>query len=189
LGLVSWSGSGQLLDDGILPTHGVQGRGSSGDDMTGLVDQEGLPVPRDVTALDGRVHQGVRRERVRGGWTMLLEVSVQGSLAGPVDVDLGEELEVGHELSSRPHVLHSVQDLRLCTRFLVMELVAGETQDDEVITTIFLGKCIHTMVVGGEPSVGGHIDHQDYLALVVAERDVPGLADVQHGEVVQTRLV
>ena len=36
-----------------------------------------------------------------------------------VDLDLGEELEVGHEAASWANVLDAVQDLLLCTRFLL----------------------------------------------------------------------
>lgn len=36
-----------------------------------------------------------------------------------VDLDLGEELEVGHEAASWANVLDAVEDLLLCTRFLL----------------------------------------------------------------------
>ena len=45
---------------------------------------------------------------VCGGGGMYLQVGVQRMLIGPVDFDLGEELEVGHEAASRPNVLDAV---------------------------------------------------------------------------------
>jgi len=132
---------------------------------------------------------GRRLESFRGGRAVFLEIRVERSLYGPVDVNLGEHLEVGDEATSRTHVLDAVKDLNLCARFLIMELSAGETQDDEGVITIFGLECIHTMVMGGEPSVGGDVHHQDHLSSVVTEGDVLGSGDVQHGEVIDAALV
>jgi len=181
-----------ILEFGLnfrCPGHGVKGRGRPADHSAVHTHKEGLPVPRDVRGLDRRVHQVGVVESFRGGWAVALEILVEWSLYGSIDVNLGEHLEVGDKAPSRTHVLDAVKDLDLCTRFLIMELSAGETQDDEGVITIFGLECIHTMVMGGEPSVGGDIYHQDHLASVVTEGDVLGSGDVQHGEVVDAALV
>jgi len=182
-------GLGQFLGDVGLPAHGVQRRASPGYHPTVSAHKERLPVPGNVAALDGTVHQTSWVERRLGRRAVFLEVCVQRILAIPVHINLGEHLEVGHEVIPRSHIFDPPQDLCLCTRFLIMELVAGETQNDESVARVLGVECIHTKVVGGEASVGRHVDHQDHLASVVSERDVFGFVDVQHGEVIQAGVI
>ena len=54
--------AGELLLQRALPRQGLHGRRGSGHYAARLVDQERLPVPCHVTALDGLVHQHVRVE-------------------------------------------------------------------------------------------------------------------------------
>ena len=53
---------------------------------------------------------------------------------------------------------------------LLAELVAGESEDGEALVTVGLLQSLQSLVLGGEPALGGHVDHQQRLAAIVADR-------------------
>lgn len=65
-----------------------------------------------------------------------------------VDLDLFQEVKLGHEATSRAHVFDALEDLGLRgTRFLQIELVARETENDQISAGVGLGECIQASVV------------------------------------------
>lgn len=93
----------------------------------------------------------------------------------PVDVDLGEEGELGVV-----GALHVLLDLGLVAWLLAHELVAGEGQHLEAqgVVLVVQGSQLGVLLLG-EPSLGGYVDHQQTLALGVVGHLHILLVDVQ----------
>ena len=69
----------------------------------------------------------------------------------------------------------------------VKEVTAGDTEDLHVSVVRRL-ECIQVWVLGGKPSVGGHVDQQHHLPPVLRQGDVPGAVQQRHLVVVEAAL-
>ena len=96
-----------------------------------------------------------------------------------VHVDLLEQRE-GHAVGGRAELL----DLLRRARLLAHELVAGEADHREATVAVGLLQTLEALVLRRQPALGGHVDHQERLAGVVAERRVVALEGVD-GDVVK----
>lgn len=86
-----------------------------------------------------------------------------------VDVDLAEDGE-GDFLVQGAEVLN----LLVGAGLLAAELVAGEADDCEVVGVLLLDLLVdglEVLVLVGEAALGGGVDDQDDLALVVGQRN------------------
>ena len=52
---------------------------------------------------------------------------------------------------------------------LLAELVAREAEHGEPLVAVGLLQALEALVLGGQPALRGHVDHQQRLAAVVAE--------------------
>jgi hypothetical protein len=80
-------------------------------------------------------------------------VEITGTVA--IDLDFAEHGELDPELATR-----KLENLLVATRFLLAELVAGETQDRETLALVVVMKGTQTCVLGRQPSLTGDVDDQ-----------------------------
>lgn len=99
----------------------------------------------------------------------MLQPLVQRVRIVAVDVDLAKDGE-GDLLVQGAEVL----DLLVGAGLLAAELVAGEADDCEVVGVLLLDLLVdglEVLVLVGEAALGGGVDDQDDLALVVGQRN------------------
>lgn len=99
----------------------------------------------------------------------MLQPLVQRVRIVAVDIDLAEDGE-GDFLVQGAEVL----DLLVGAGLLAAELVAGEADDCEVVGVLLLDLLVdglEVLVLVGEAALGGGVDDQDDLALVVGQRN------------------
>ena len=53
-----------------------------------------------------------------------------------------------------------------------VEKVRAGHREDLKIPVVSVPECIHVRILGGEPSVGGHVGDQHHLARVLGQADV-----------------
>ena len=58
-------------------------------------------------------------------------------------------------------------DFLVGARLLMLELVAGEAEDDETLVLIFLVEGLETIILGGETALRGGVDNHQDFALVL----------------------
>lgn len=91
---------------------------------------------------------------------------------GSVTVDLG----LLHDGESDAVVdLAEALNLLVGARLLGSELVAGEAEDDEIFRVLLLDfgpELLQTGVLRGEAALGGSVDDEDDLALVISQRNL-----------------
>lgn len=143
-----------LLQDRRLQGLRLGGAGPTGLDGAVPANEELLEVPLDhLDAHDAGL--------------LLLEplVQVAGSIA--VDVDLAHDGEGDAVID-----LAEALDVVVGAGLLAAELVAGEAQDDEVVGVLLLDVLVQLLQAGvlrGEAALGGGVDDEHHLALVVVQ--------------------
>lgn len=99
----------------------------------------------------------------------MLQPLVQRVRIVAVDVDLAEDGESDLLVQGA-----EVLDLLVGAGLLAAELVAGEADDCEVVGVLLLDLLVdglEVLVLVGEAALGGGVDDQDDLALVIGQRD------------------
>ncbi len=131
--------------------------------MPRTVDEELVEVPADIQ-LAIRVRLGFFQELVKRMGLV------------PVDLDLVEKGE-------RDVVFGGTEglDLLVAAGLLGVELVAGEAQDHETLSLVFLIKLFQTRVLRGKAAFAGHVHDQQYLALVFGQGNHVAV-DIPHFE-------
>jgi hypothetical protein len=108
---------------------------------------------------------------------LAFEESVERSLVGSVYVDLGEHRKVHVELR-----LRELEDLGVGAGLLIGELIARNTEDDQVVIVIV--KRTQTCVLRRKASTAGDVDNKGHFALVVSEADLVA-RDGRHVDVLE----
>lgn len=119
-------------------------------------DQELGEIPADRAAQEARGR--------------LLEGDEQRMGAVAVDVELGHHWKADVEAGQAEGL-----DLGIAAGLLAAELVAGEAEDDKVLGVLALEvgpELLEALVLRGEAALGGCVDDEDDLALVVGERNL-----------------
>lgn len=150
----------QLLQNGRLERLGLGRRRPAPLDTPVLADQELFEVPLD-------------RLDAHDAGLLLLEPLPHGVGAGAVDVDLFE-----HGKADAVVDLAEALDLIVGARVLAAELVAGEAEDDKVVAVLLADALVEGLESGelrGEAALGGRVDDEDDLALVVGEGNLGAL--------------
>jgi len=121
--------------------------------------QELLKVPCDVRYTSWCVvHTICVSDALLSGWTVVLEVCVEGDLVQSVHLNLLGEYEVRHIAPSGPHVLESIRDFGISPRLLKAKVVAGVTNDLDLTRIKLVFKVIQTRHLGrGQASEAGNI--------------------------------
>lgn len=138
--------------DGRLETLGLGGAGPAALDLPVAADEELFKVPLDAAEAHdaGLLLLEPAEERVGG---VAVDVDLLHDGEGDAVVDLAELL-----------------DLLGGARLLGAELVAGEAQDFKVLAVFLADRLVERLEAGvlwGEAALGGCIDDEDNLALVV----------------------
>lgn len=144
----------QLLQDRGLQGVRLGGAGPSALDGAVAADEELLKVPLDAL------------EAHEAGF-LLLEPLVEGRGAVAVDVDLLHDGEADAIVN-----LAEVLNVVVGAGLLSAKLVAGEAKDDKVVRVRLgelLVEVLEAGVLGGETALGGRVDDEDDLALVVLQ--------------------
>ena len=134
------------------------------DDIAGLVDEELLKVPGDVSGL------------ALAGLS-ILEHLIQGGGTVAVHLDLREHREVHFELRGC-----EFEDLGGGAGLLVRELVARKSEHDDVVVIIV--KRTQTCVLRREASSAGDVDDQRKVALELVEAHLFA-GDGRHFEIME----
>jgi len=142
----------ELLEDGLLQTLGLGGGGPAALDLAVAADEELLEVPLDpLQAHEARL--------------LVLEPLVEWVGLIAVDVDLAKDREA-HAIVDLAEAL----DLLVGAGVLATELVAGEAKNDKVVRVLLLEalvELLEALELGGEAALGGGVDDQNDLALVL----------------------
>ena len=93
-----------------------------------------------------------------------LEILEDGIGVCAVDITLGHERE-GYTVVEAAELF----DLLIATRFLVRELVTGESEDDETLVFVFLVQSLQTVVLRRKTALGSGINDKDHLSFVICE--------------------
>lgn len=145
-------GLGELVEHGFLKSLGLGGAGPASLDLAIATDEELLKVPLD--ALEAH-DTGL----------LVLEPGEEG--VGRVAVDVG----LGHDGEGDTVVeLAEALDVVVGTGVLAGELVAGEAEDDKVIAVLLLDglvELLEALELRCETALGGRVDNEDDLALVI----------------------
>lgn len=148
---------GEGLEDGLLEGLGLGGAGPAALDLAVAADEELFKVPLDA----------LEAEEAR---LLLLEPGPER--AGAVAVDLG----LLHDGEGDAVVdLAEALDLLVGPGLLGAELVAGEAEDDKVVRVLLLDlgpELLEAGVLRGEAALGGRVDDENHLALVVGQGDL-----------------
>ena len=146
----------QLLQDRGLQGVRLGGAGPSALDGAVAADEELLKVPLDAL----KAHEA---------GLLLLEPLIEGRGAVAVDVDLLHDGEADAIVD-----LAEVLDVVVGPGLLGAELVAGKAEDDKVVRVRLgelLVEVLEAGVLGGEAALGGRVDDEDNLALVILQGD------------------
>lgn len=145
------------LKNRLLETLRLGGASPSALDLSVTADEELLKVPLDAL------------EAEKTG-LLVLEPGPEG--VGVVAVDLG----LLHDGEAHAVVeLAELLDVIVGAWLLATELVAGEAEDDKVLGVLALDlgpELLETGVLRSEAALGGCVDDEDDLALVVGEGDL-----------------
>lgn len=144
----------QLLQDGRFQRFRLRGRRPPALHFAILANEELLKVPLDPL------------QPQQTGF-LILEPLVQGASLVTVDVNLGHDGK-GDAIIDLAELLDFVVGARL----LPTELVAREAQDDKVVRVLLahrLPQFLQAGVLGGKTALGGCVDDEDDLALVVGK--------------------
>lgn len=144
----------ESLEDGLLEGLGLGGASPAALDLSVSSDEELFKVPLD--ALETQK-------------TGLLLLEPGPERVGAVAVDLG----LLHDGEADAVVdLAEALNLLVGPGLLAAELVAGEAEDDKVIRVLLLEvgpELLQALVLRGEAALGGSVDDEDDLALVVGQ--------------------
>jgi len=149
--LVSQPGFDQLDDRRVI---GLGARTKSAHHVPLAVDHELLKIPGHLAST---LWLGIQAS----------QVLVEGGSGIPVDLNLGEHVE-SHVVLVRAEC----PDLACRARFLVVELVTGESSNGKTLLGVLPVQCLQLQVLGSKASPAGDIHHQDNFALVLGERHV-----------------
>lgn len=142
------------LQDRLLQTLGLGGASPASLDLSITPNKELLKVPLD--ALEAQK-------------TRLLVLEPGPKRVGVVTVDLGLLHDgEGHAVVELAELL----DVVVGAGLLATELVAGEAENDKVLRVLLLElgpELLETSILGSEAALGGCVDNEDDLALVVGE--------------------
>lgn len=142
------------LQDRLLQRLGLGGASPASLDLSITSNKELLKVPLD--ALEAQE-------------TRLLVLEPGPKRVGVVAVDLG----LLHDGECHAVVeLAELLDVVVGAGLLATELVAGEAENDKVLGVLLLElgpELLETSILGSEAALGGCVDNEDDLALVVAE--------------------
>lgn len=142
------------LKDRLLQRLGLGGASPASLDLSITSNKELLKVPLD--ALEAQQ-------------TRLLVLEPGPKRVGVVAVDLG----LLHDGECHAVVeLAELLDVVVGAGLLATELVAGEAENDKVLGVLLLElgpELLETSILGSEAALGGCVDNEDDLALVVAE--------------------
>lgn len=147
----------QLVEDGLLQALGLGGAGPAALDLAVAADEELFKVPLD--ALEAH-----------DAGLLLLEPLEEGVGGVAVDVNLLHDGE-GDAVVDLAEVL----DLVVGAGLLAAKLVTGEAEYDKVVAVLLLDVLVELLEAGvlrGEAALGGGVDDEDDLALVVGEGDL-----------------
>jgi hypothetical protein len=147
----------ESVEDGLLEGLGLGGAGPAALDRSVASDEELFKVPLD--ALEAQE-------------TGLLLLEPGPERVGAVAVDLG----LLHDGEGDAVVdLAEALDLLVGPGLLGAELVAGEAEDDEIVRVLLLDvgpELLQAGVLRGEAALGGRVDDEDDLALVIGQGDL-----------------
>lgn len=154
--LINLSGGllGKSLEDRLLQALRLSSASPTTLDLSIATDEELLKVPLDAL------------EAEKTG-LLVLEPGPEGVGVVAVDLSLLHDGEA-HAVVELAELL----DVIVGTRLLTTELVAGETEDDKVLRVLALEvgpELLEAGVLRGEAALGGSVDDEDDLALVVGE--------------------
>merc|ERR1719261_189067 len=162
------------------------------DDLAVLADEELFEVPGNVGARHrrpkrhrGRVEGAAREDErvvvvapvalavalavVEGDGLGLLHPLEDRQLASAVDLGAREKLALELEAVAGAHVLQSVDELIVALIRLVTELIAGDSEDGDLVAEL-VDQCVHgSEVTGRGASERRHVLDENDLALVVTE--------------------
>jgi hypothetical protein len=145
----------QLLQDGLLEGLGLGGAGPAALDLAVAADEELLKVPLDeLEAHDAGLLRLEPGEEGLG--VVAVDVGLLHDGEGDAVVELAEAL-----------------DVVVGAGLLATELVAGEAEDGEVVGVLLLELLVESLkagILGSEAALGGGVDDEDDLALVLIER-------------------
>lgn len=151
---------GLLLELGnnvLLERLRLGGRGPAALDLTVTTDKELLKVPLDELHAEE-------------AGSLALEPLVERGSAVAVDLDLLHDGEADTVVD-----LAEVLDLVIAAGLLGTKLVAGEAEDREVVAVLLLEALVEALEAGvlrSEAALGGSVDNQNDLALVVGKGDI-----------------
>ena len=168
----------ELVDDGLLQCLRFRRARPATLDLAVASDEELLEVPLD------------HLEAHKSG-LLFLEPLVDGAGLVAVDIDLLHDGERDTICSTASVIgvsrmrktgkltvdLAEVLDLIVGSGLLRAELVAREAEEDNIVTVLLLELLVQSLEAGvlrGEAALGGRVDDEDNLALVVGEVNLLG---------------
>src|ERR1041385_3887760 len=104
-------------------------------------------------------------------------------LFGAFDVQFVEERE-GHAVFAGAEFL----DFLVRARLLRPEVVARESQHGQALVLVFLVQSLEALVLRSEAALGGHVDDEQHLALVILQSGILAV-DVLERDVVELRRI
>lgn len=132
-------------------------------------------LPEDIGDILNFVHH------LRGG---VLEILEERVCFISIHIHLGENGEVGHKSTSRPHMFDAVQDLIVISWLLQAELIGGEGQDSESEASEVAHECIQQRILLWRlASEGCHVRDQRELPAILPQGHAAALQGLA-GEVV-----
>ena len=156
---------GELLEDGLLQGLGLGRAGPAALDLAVPADEKLLKVP-------------LNHLEAHEAGLLLLEPFEDGVGAVAVDVNLLHDGEADAVVE-----LAELLDLIVGARLLAAKLIAREAQDGKVIRVLLLEILVELLEAGvlrGEAALGGRVDDEDDLALVVGKGDLLPALCVSH---------
>jgi hypothetical protein len=144
----------KLRDNGRLEGIGLGGAGPATLDLAVAADEELFKVP--LHALEAQ-----------DAGLLLLEPVVEGRGVVAVDIDLAHDGEADAIVDQA-----KVLDVVVGSGLLAAELVAREAKEYNIVVVLvaeLLVELLESFVLRGETALGGGVDDEDDLALVVLE--------------------